>query len=339
MGLADRYVVAASLGRSLGCYCRSRGIDIVAAAAAHELDPNSFQDMTSYVSLARFARLLESLAQTASDQVFGIKYGLAYKLGNSGAFGFGLMNAPSFGHALKFFSQYIVLIVDYAHFCVDIGRKTGCMQWSYSPLIVAREQFADLAAILALRQLRLFAGPSWTPTAVHLERAQPESTGEHRRQMSPQMVFGAESNAIHFSAELLTLENPDADNRLFELMKQQCEERLERKKSEVALEFKIRDEILRRLSSGNISLQSIARKLGMGERSLQRRLMENGTKFDGLVNEARKELSDELLQHSHLGLADIAFQLGYSSSNAYSRAAKQWYGQAPSKIRGRRGPA
>jgi len=86
-----------------------------------------------------------------------------------------------------------------------------------------------------------------------------------------------------------------------------------------------------------MAASGFARKLGMGERSLQRRLLESGTSFDGLVNEARKELSDELLRHSHLGLADISFKLGYSSSNAYSRAAKQWYGQVPSTIRAHRG--
>ena len=333
MGLADRYLVAASLGRSLGIYCQNRGIDIAHAAQACELDVRSFQDTASYVSLARFTRLLEHLAAITGDGIFGLKYGLAYQLGNTGPFGFGPMNAPSFGHALEFFSRYVVLTADHAYYRIDIGRKTGSMQWSYSPLIVASDQLTDFGVIITLRQLRQFTGPSWSPSAVHLQRTQPGSGAEHRRQMSPQMTFGAKNNAIFFSSEALTLENPQADIRLFEMMEQQCEERLKRKQSEIAIEFRVRDEVLQRLSTRNLSLQNIARKLGMGERSLQRRLLESGLSFGGLVNDARKELSDELLRHSNLGLADISHRLGYSSSNAYSRAAKQWYGQAPSKMR------
>lgn len=333
MGLADRYLVAASVGRTLGIYCQNRGIDIAQAAKANALDVKSFQDTTCYVSLARFARLMEHLAEITGDEIFGLKYGLAYQLGNTGPFGFGVMNAPTFGHALKFYSRYVGLVADHAYFRIDNGRKTGSIQWGYSPLIVAKDHFADQTTIIMLRQFRLFAGPSWTSSAVHLQRTQPASGTEHRRQMSPQMVFGADSNGIYFSSETLALENPQADIRLFELMEQQCEERLKRKQTEIAIEFRVRDEVLQRLSSRNLSLQNIARKLGMGERSLQRRLSESGMSFDGLVNDARKELSDELLRHSHLGLADISHRLGYSSSNAYSRAAKQWYGQAPSKMR------
>ncbi|MGB9143579.1 MAG: AraC family transcriptional regulator ligand-binding domain-containing protein, partial [Aestuariivirga sp.] len=262
MGLADRYLVAASLGRSLGIYCQNRGIDIAQAAQANALDIKSFQDTNSYVSLARFAALLEQLAGITDDEIFGLKYGLAYQLGNTGPFGFGLMNAPSFGHALKFFSRYGVLIADQAYFHMEVGRKTGSMQWSYSPLIVAKDQFADFATVIGLRQFRLFLGNAWSPLLVHLQRIEPQSATEHRRHMSPQMAFGAKTNAIYFSSETLTLQNPRADIRLFEMMEQQCEERLKRKQSEIALEFRVRDEILQRLSSRDLSLQDIARKLG-----------------------------------------------------------------------------
>jgi AraC family transcriptional activator of mtrCDE len=52
-----------------------------------------------------------------------------------------------------------------------------------------------------------------------------------------------------------------------------------------------------------------------------------------LLTQVRMELAFSLLSHSHLGLSDIAVQVGYQSQAAFSKKFKEVYGEAPGRVR------
>jgi len=79
----------------------------------------------------------------------------------------------------------------------------------------------------------------------------------------------------------------------------------------------------------------VSRRLGMSERTLQRRLTEAGTSFWETYENTRDELSIRLLKDTDLPLEEISHQVGYSSQSAYSRAVKRWHGISPLQLRQR----
>lgn len=52
-----------------------------------------------------------------------------------------------------------------------------------------------------------------------------------------------------------------------------------------------------------------------------------------LLTRVRMEQAFNLLSHSHLGLSDIAAQVGYQSQAAFSKKFKDLYGEAPGRVR------
>lgn len=52
-----------------------------------------------------------------------------------------------------------------------------------------------------------------------------------------------------------------------------------------------------------------------------------------LLTQVRMELAFSLLNHSHLGLSDIASQVGYQSQAAFSKKFKEVYGESPGRVR------
>ena len=52
-----------------------------------------------------------------------------------------------------------------------------------------------------------------------------------------------------------------------------------------------------------------------------------------LLTQVRMELAFSLLSHSHLGLKDIALQVGYQSQAAFSKKFKEVYGAPPGRVR------
>jgi AraC-like DNA-binding protein len=89
----------------------------------------------------------------------------------------------------------------------------------------------------------------------------------------------------------------------------------------------------RNLASGQPSLSDIAGTLGMSERSLQRRITEEGSTFRTLLGEARRDLGKRLLADPATDIDEVACLLGYQDITSFYRAFREWEGMAPSRWR------
>ena len=78
-----------------------------------------------------------------------------------------------------------------------------------------------------------------------------------------------------------------------------------------------------------------ARHLGVGRRTLQRRLRQESATYRQLVDEARRELSSYLLLSTKATPAEIADALGFCEPSVFYRAFRKWYGTAPQAYRRR----
>lgn len=95
----------------------------------------------------------------------------------------------------------------------------------------------------------------------------------------------------------------------------------------------------RNLASGQPSLSDIAGMLGMSERSLQRRITEEGSTFRTLLAEARRDLGKRLLADPATDIDEVACLLGYQDTTSFYRAFREWEGMAPNQWRETRSTA
>lgn len=95
----------------------------------------------------------------------------------------------------------------------------------------------------------------------------------------------------------------------------------------------VRSAVFHVLSEGIPTLSTIATELGIGARTLQRRLSESGHSFQGIVDGVRRQLAQQLLRETDYSLAEIAFLTGFSEQSGFTRAFKRWEGQTPRSYR------
>lgn len=88
----------------------------------------------------------------------------------------------------------------------------------------------------------------------------------------------------------------------------------------------------------SLTLGHFAGRLNMSARTLHRRLAEEGTSFRDVVAGVRRVLAERHLRERKLGIAEIAFLLGFSEASAFHRAFKRWTGSPPDAYRGSRSP-
>ncbi|MGH8462304.1 MAG: helix-turn-helix domain-containing protein [Stenotrophobium sp.] len=82
-------------------------------------------------------------------------------------------------------------------------------------------------------------------------------------------------------------------------------------------------------------IASVATHIGLGPRTLQRRLRDEGQSFDELHTHARFRAAMRLLETSPEDIDTISERLGFSDRRSFTRAFKRWNGSTPSDFRSR----
>lgn len=79
------------------------------------------------------------------------------------------------------------------------------------------------------------------------------------------------------------------------------------------------------------TLDRMAASFGMTERTLRRKLGDEGHPFRELLDHVRRDLCALYFLEDKRSLGEIALLLGYGELSAFTRAYKRWHGIAPSK--------
>lgn len=78
----------------------------------------------------------------------------------------------------------------------------------------------------------------------------------------------------------------------------------------------------------DVSLASLVARLGTTPRTFQRELQRRGTSHQELLDEARRD-SAQVLLDAGLTIAQVSERLGFSEPSAFFRAFRRWTGQSP----------
>jgi AraC-like DNA-binding protein len=93
-------------------------------------------------------------------------------------------------------------------------------------------------------------------------------------------------------------------------------------------------EVVKRILAGRRpELSDVARELGVSTRTLQRRLAADGSTYQQILEDARRDLARQYLLQSTLDLSETAYLLGYEDANSFFRAFQQWEGDSPGRWR------
>ena len=100
-----------------------------------------------------------------------------------------------------------------------------------------------------------------------------------------------------------------------------------------SLARRVRAVLLETLPSGVMGMETVARRLLLSRRTLQRQLETEGTSYLRLLRETREALARHYLQQTRLPAAEISFLLGFDEPNSFYRAFRDWTGQTPDCVR------
>lgn len=83
------------------------------------------------------------------------------------------------------------------------------------------------------------------------------------------------------------------------------------------------------------SLEDMAAALHMSARSLRRKLDAEGTSYRAVLEDARRQMADQLLSSTTMKIEEMAVHLGYADTASFTRAFRRWHGTSPGQYRDR----
>lgn len=314
----------------LSC-ARERGVDSDALVHATGIDPRAVDDRDARIPTAAYLRLFELAVRQTADDSFGPRVGQAIDGAAFGLLGFVVASSPTLREALDRFARYSRLLCDELSVSVvDRGDESEIVYaMNESPYVPA---LFEMAMVHMVGTARRGTRGAFVPTRLcfrHQATPREIPTLTH----APAM-FGEQEDAVVCKRELFDLPLRGYNATLLSILEARAAEVLERLPNETDLLARTRQITRALLPEGEPSLEAVAEQLGLGGRTLQRRLRGAGVTFRALVDEVRHDCALAQLKDPDVSVAEVAFSLGFSDPSAFSHAFRRWTGRTPGQRTG-----
>jgi len=278
--------------------------------------------------------LYRGIGQASLDPAVGLQLGAELRVERYSPTSLAALSARSFRDALERLARYKLLTCPEELRVVERGDECRVQfRWLLAhetepPLLV------DVCFARVLDIARRGTGGPVTPRRVEL-RGDTRNRKMYEAHLSCPARFGARENTLVFARTDLDrpflTHNPD----LFATVAPQLEAELKQALASRAISEQVKGILKPLLAGGRPGIEDVARELRLSSRTLQRRLTEEGTTFQQLLQDARRELARHYLLHSSLELNETAYLLGYEDSHSFFRAFHEWEGSSPGDWRAR----
>jgi AraC-like DNA-binding protein len=311
---------------------RELGHDPAPIFSAVGFSLDQFNDPDVEIPFGSASRLLARCVEATGCNSLGLRLGERADPSLLGVVGFMLRAAPDVGAALRTLVRHLDLQDRGAvPILVTKGKETSLGYSIYLSGVEATDQIYDLSTAVICKIMRSLCGAEWYPAEVLLPRRQPRETEPYRRFFRAPLVFDAEHSAVVFPTRWLDHPIASADPFLYRHLEQEADALHAHRQSSFAAN--VRQLLRRSLTTGKIAVTDISDQLHMHERTLNRRLREEGTNFRRELEAIRYQVARQLLADSEMPLSKIATALDYADATAFSRAFKRWSGFTPTRWR------
>ncbi len=297
------------------------------------LDPAALEDRDNRIPVETFARLVQTIAGRCPDRVLALEWITAWKPTDAGLMGYLLTHLKTVREGVETVGRFGHLVNQGASASLVTGPATSRILHRLSPVLLATQHVPELIVASLTTFLRGVLGQDFRPDVVRLPHRATVRTPALERYIGSDVRHEAGEVSLELPSELLDRPLPAADPVLASYLRKQVEALVQQMDVPDAVSQDCARRIAEHLGAGEPSQKTIARQMGMSERTLQRRLQAEGVTFNSLLEQARRTIALSYLADRKLAAYEVSFLLGYSEPTTFFRAFKRWTGKTPLEYR------
>lgn len=334
--MPTRGTVSALLVRRVLAAATLRGADAQALVASAGVPPEVLADANARVHHSVLIAVWDQAERHTGDADIGIHCAELSQRAPGNALAFAVATSRSFAHALDCIARYVRLVHDALQIRVKTDGEDARVQIELDEAVGSHRQGVEFALAIVALIGRTHAGPRFVLRDVSFAHPRPASgSAEHERVFGRTPRFSSGAHELVFDRALLAEPFVQHDPELHAHLGRHLDELIAALDTERDLRGRVQRLVTEQLRGGVPDVEDVARKLGLGSRTLQRRLREEGTAFQQVVADARRAVALRYLSERALSLTEVAFLLGYTDPSNFHRAFKRWTGTTPAEARRR----
>jgi AraC-like DNA-binding protein len=317
--------VSVMLVRPLVAAVGSAGV--AALLGATDLTPEILADDDARISPAQFCVAWSEATRLTADRALALSLATALPPGSFGIVEYVCRSAPTLRAALLQWVRYLNLLDDAVTVALVIDEDRAYLR-------VDRESEApapashELCWALVARYARELSTVPFRITAVEFTHPAPADVATYRAWFDAPVVFDADTTQLVMPRAALDAALVSADSTLLGILTRAADEAMKKAPADPLMTSQVKRVLHELLRNDEGNVETVAKRLGLTSRSLQRRLKDESTTFNVIREDVRRELAQRYLQDG-LAIAEISFLLGFSEPSAFFRAFKRWTGTTP----------
>ena len=322
-------LVRASVLVGFESYIRERGHDPLHLLSLAGLPEVYLREPDMYLPYRAFIHLLDLCAGKMSNPLLGAEFGFEQGHKAFGPTAYLISSSDNLKQALESMFRYYRLHTTACR--LELRQTDRKVMFHFEiaiPTTCNVTQVLDNACAVGMRMMQTFCGSAWKADELHLQHDAPSQL-KHRysRLFGLEPQFNSDWTGFVFNTSFLNVALPEADHALHKLIEQKLSVMMDDHTQN--LPRRVAAVIREAMPAGDISLKAIARLMAMSPRSLQRHLNTQGTSFQSIVSESRRQLAEHYLLHTSIQLTCIADLLCFNCLSHFSHVFKQWHGVSP----------
>jgi AraC-like DNA-binding protein len=313
----------------------SYGLDSNKLFAEAGLNHARLRDPLARFPAAAVIELWRIAAEASRDPGFGLTVASFWHPTTLHALGYSWLASNNLAEAFARSLSYIRIVNTTARGILQVEEGD-----EYYRVIVGRNSYhndpADAAvdAVMAMLMImcRAAYGKSFKVIRVSFRHREPSNRERFDELFEAPISFAGEDDALYIDSEIVREPLATANPELVRINDRIATDYLAQlDRSDLGM--RVRSKLIEQLPAGHFSEGEIASAINVSQRSLQRKLREQGMTFTQLVENTRRELSLQYVRDSNYSFNEVAFLLGFTEPANFSRAFKRWYGHSPSQFR------
>lgn len=245
-----------------------------------------------------------------------------------------MRNAQSMREALNYCAKYVHVYTAAIHISLerDERLKREYMLWDLLlDGVPCQRQVVEHALGLTFNMMKTLSGGKANSPEIWFTHNRKASLEVYRNYFGVPVRFGMPYNALYFGDGDLDRPVVNRNSQIYDMAVSYIN--LQYPLSRVLLASHVRVILARLLAANRCTQPVVAEMLAMHPRTLQRRLREEGTSFESIVDLVRKEIALRNFADNSVSLVEIAEKLGYSETSVLTRSCHRWFARTPRQMR------
>ncbi len=300
------------------------------------IDPAAINQLTAFISFETLIDLLERSADDLGCADFGLRLSERQDIGILGTLAMAMRHSATVGEAMGCVTKYMGVHNAAVAFTIGPDENPGRAALAFQVLDAHAPQWAQTAEHgvgLTWRIMTLLSEGRCRLFEVWFPHRQTGNTDSYRDRFDAPATFRADHPALIIAARDLDLAISEHNQELHDVATDYLASKLVRGRTSCTAQ--VRDAIEALLGTGACSYRQVASALHVSPRTLQRRLADEGTTFETLKDETRRDLAERYLSQPDVPLAQVSALLDYSEQSALGRSCRRWFNAPPRGVRHR----